>query len=147
MPYAEGRIYHDADSHVMETPDWIAPYADPGIREQLRPLYVSTVKPGEEDLIGIVRRKHADPAERPRFEAEIMVRKNWSALGSFIREDRPRALDLLGGIAPHRALAQQVAVEPAQGGEPPRHAPGASRTAGTYVKPGYRRARLRNSAS
>src|SRR5215475_7964897 len=29
----------------------------------------------------------------------------------------------------------------------PRHAPGASRTAGTYVKPGYRRARLRNSAS
>src|SRR5262245_4512284 len=96
MPYAEGRIYHDADSHVMETPDWIVPYADPGIREQLRPLYVSTVKPGEEDLIDLVRRKHADPAERPRFEAEIMVRKNWSALGSFIKEDRPRALDLLG---------------------------------------------------
>ena len=96
MPYAEGRIYHDADSHVMETPDWIMPYADAGIRERLRPLYVSTVKPGEETMIDAVRRKHSDPRERPRLEAEIMARKNWSALGSFIREDRPRALDLLG---------------------------------------------------
>src|SRR5947207_15944438 len=25
-----------------------------------------------------------------------MLRKNWSAMGSFIKEDRPRALDLLG---------------------------------------------------
>ena len=28
MAYAEGRTFHDADSHVMETPDWLAPYAD-----------------------------------------------------------------------------------------------------------------------
>jgi hypothetical protein len=96
MPYAEGRTYHDADSHVMETPEWIVPYADPGIRDRLRPLYVGTVKPGEESFIDAVRRRHADPAERPRFEAEIMLRKNWSALGSTVREDRPRALDLLG---------------------------------------------------
>ncbi len=96
MPYAEGRVYHDADSHVMETPDWVVAYADPGVRERLRPLYVSTVKPGEEKLIDKVRRQHGDPAERPRAEAEIMLRKNWSALGSFIKEDRPRALDLLG---------------------------------------------------
>lgn len=96
MPYAEGRIFHDADSHVMETPNWIVPYADPGVREKLKPLYVSTVKPGEEDFIETFRRKHGDPAERGKFEAEIMLRKNWGALGSFIKEDRPRALDLLG---------------------------------------------------
>jgi predicted TIM-barrel fold metal-dependent hydrolase len=96
MPYAEGRVFHDADSHVMETPDWVVPYADPDIRARLKPLYVSTVKPGEERLIDKLRRQHADPSERPRAEAEIMVRKNWSALGSFIKEDRPRALDLLG---------------------------------------------------
>ena len=35
MPYAEGRTYHDADSHVMETPDWLAPYADPETGAQL----------------------------------------------------------------------------------------------------------------
>ena len=96
MPYAEGRVYHDADSHVMETPDWVMPYAEASVRERMRPLYVSTVKPGEERMIDKLRRQHRDPAERPRAEAEIMLRKNWSALGSFLKEDRPRALDLLG---------------------------------------------------
>src|SRR5262245_43004877 len=96
MPYAEGRIIHDADSHVVETPDWLVPWADPAVREHMHPLYLSRVKPGEETFIDELRRRHADPAERPQAEAEIMLRKNWSALGSFVKEDRPRALDLLG---------------------------------------------------
>lgn len=96
MAYAEGRTYHDADAHVMETPEWIVPYADPDIRPRLRPLYVATVKPGEDSVIDTWRGRHGDPTQRPAFEREIMTRKNWSALGSFIREDRPRALDLLG---------------------------------------------------
>src|SRR5215470_17795680 len=96
MPYVEGRTVHDADSHVVETPDWLVPYADPDIRERMKPLFLSTVKPGEETFIDHYRRQHADPRARAEAEAEIMVRKNWSALGSFVREDRPRALDLLG---------------------------------------------------
>jgi predicted TIM-barrel fold metal-dependent hydrolase len=95
MPYAHRRI-HDADAHVMETPDWIHPYAEPGIREQLPPIYVSTVKPGEERMIDRLRAQHADPGYRAEDEAQIMLRKNWAATGSFIKEDRPRALDLLG---------------------------------------------------
>jgi len=51
VPYAQGRVFHDADSHVMETPDWLVPYADPAVRERMRPLYVATVKPGEESFI------------------------------------------------------------------------------------------------
>ena len=96
MPYAEGRTYHDADSHVMETPDWLVPYADPAVRERLKPLFVAAVKPGEETMIEQARRRHLDPAERERAAAELMLRKNWNAMGSFVREDRPRALDLLG---------------------------------------------------
>src|SRR5213593_4074401 len=96
MPYAEGRVVHDADSRVVETPDWLVPYADPDIRGQLAPLFVAAVKPGEETYIDQLRRRHADPAERPKAEEEIMLRKNWSAMGSFLRDDRPRALDLLG---------------------------------------------------
>jgi uncharacterized protein len=96
MSYVEGRTVHDADSHVMETPDWLVPWADPPVRERMKPLYLSRVKPGEETFIDQFRRQHADPAERSGLEAEIMLRKNWSALGSFVREDRPRALDLLG---------------------------------------------------
>ncbi|HLK11676.1 MAG TPA: amidohydrolase family protein [Candidatus Binatia bacterium] len=96
MSYAGDRVIHDADSHVMETPHWLLPYADPPVRERMKPLFLSAVKPGEETFIDFERRRHADPAERPALEAEIMLRKNWSALGSFVAEDRPRALDLLG---------------------------------------------------
>ena len=46
MPYAEGRVVHDADAHVMETPDWLVPYADPGVRERLKPLFVSVGEAG-----------------------------------------------------------------------------------------------------
>jgi uncharacterized protein len=96
MPYAEGRTIHDADSHVMETPDWLLPYADPGVRERLEPLRLTGCKPGEETFIDELRRRHRDPAERAEAEEKLMIRKNWSAMGSFLREDRPRALDLLG---------------------------------------------------
>jgi hypothetical protein len=27
MPYAEGRLFYDADSHLMETPEWLAEHA------------------------------------------------------------------------------------------------------------------------
>ena len=96
MPYAEGRVIHDADAHVMETPDWFEPYADPDVRAKLQPLYVASVKPGEDQFIDHFREQHADAGYRARDAEEIMLRKNWKATGSFIAEDRPRALDLLG---------------------------------------------------
>jgi predicted TIM-barrel fold metal-dependent hydrolase len=96
MPYIEGRTVHDADSHVMETPDWLVRYADPDVRDRLEPLRLTACKPGEENQIEELRLRHRDPAERAAAEAELMLRKNWSALGSFLKEDRPRALDLLG---------------------------------------------------
>lgn len=96
MTYAAGRVIHDADAHVMETPDFFFPFADPGVREKMRPVYVATVAPGEESFIEVLRRQHRDPAYRARDEAEILLRKNWKATGSFLKEDRPRALDLLG---------------------------------------------------
>jgi predicted TIM-barrel fold metal-dependent hydrolase len=96
MPYVEGRIVHDADSHVMETPDWLVSYADPRIRHRLEPLRLTGCKPGEETFIDELRARRHDPADRSQAEAELMLRKNWSAMGSFLKEDRPRALDLLG---------------------------------------------------
>ena len=43
-----------------------------------------------------LRARHASAEYRADEEAEIMARKNFAATGSFIAEDRPRALDLLG---------------------------------------------------
>jgi predicted TIM-barrel fold metal-dependent hydrolase len=42
------------------------------------------------------RRQHDDPEFRAGEAENILLRKNYEALGSFRREDRPKALDLLG---------------------------------------------------
>lgn len=36
-PYVTGRIYFDADSHLMETENWLMRYADPDVRDRLKP--------------------------------------------------------------------------------------------------------------
>ena len=133
MPYAEpteaGYRYHDADSHVMETPGFLMEFADPAVRARMQPLFISAVRPGEADMIEEQRRRHRDPAFRARDEAEIMLRKNWTATGSFLKEDRPRALDLLekvglkgfedffpaeisGGMKKRAAVARALALDP-----------------------------------
>jgi predicted TIM-barrel fold metal-dependent hydrolase len=95
MPYSEGRVVHDADAHIMEWPTWLVDYADPDIRERLAPREPDD---GSGRLIDVdrVRARHASDEYRAAEAAEIMARKNFAATGSFIAEDRPRALDLLG---------------------------------------------------
>jgi predicted TIM-barrel fold metal-dependent hydrolase len=96
MPYVEGRTVHDADAHIMEEPTWLLDYADPAVRELMKPMVDVRVAPGELDMLEQFRQKHADPEFRAHDAEEIMNRKNWKATGSFIKEDRPLALDLLG---------------------------------------------------
>ena len=108
MPYSEGRVVHDADAHIMETPTWLRDHAEVAFRDRLPVLrYTSgnelrqTGDPAEQlrDLDSAfdrLREKHASAAYRADEEPEIMARKNFAATGSFIAGDRPRALDLLG---------------------------------------------------
>ncbi len=108
MPYVSGRIVHDADAHIMETPTWLRDHADPEIRERIAPLSLAggnelqqTGDPGEQlrDLTAAfdrIARKHASDEYRAVEAEEIMQRKNFAATGSFVPSDRPRALDLLG---------------------------------------------------
>ena len=96
MPYAEGRIFNDADSHIMETQDWLISYADPDIRPQLRPLAIGSGGKMVEKAIAHAADRHKDPAAVADAEANLMLRKGWEALGAFDADERRRALDLLG---------------------------------------------------
>jgi predicted TIM-barrel fold metal-dependent hydrolase len=98
MAYAEGRPYYDADSHLMETPEWLPSYADPAFRDRIRPFsFGSTGTVGHvQAMIERGRRRAGDPAERAGYEAELLTRKSWDAYGAFHAADRSRALDLLG---------------------------------------------------
>ena len=109
MPYNQtGLVVHDADAHIMETPGWLRDHADPGIRDRIEPLrYTSgnelrqTGDPAEQlrDLEAAFARladKHASDEYRAVEETELLARPNFAATGSFVADDRPRALDLLG---------------------------------------------------
>ncbi len=108
MPYATLGIVHDADAHLMETPNWLRDHAEARYRDRLPVLsYPSgnelrqTGSPEEQrqDLVASferLRARHGTDEYRADEAAEIMQRKNFAATGSFIAEDRSRALDLLG---------------------------------------------------
>jgi predicted TIM-barrel fold metal-dependent hydrolase len=90
MPYAEGRVIYDADSHVMEPKDWITPYADADLRERLRPAHSSDFDNEKAKAAVELRSTQTYGDIRP------MLAKGWSALGAFDAAERSRALDLLG---------------------------------------------------
>lgn len=49
MPYASGRIYHDADSRLMELPGFLRDHAPAELRDRLPRLGISAIgdDPGE----------------------------------------------------------------------------------------------------
>ena len=94
MPYVEGQTIHDADSHVMELPGTINRYLEPAFRDAF------VEKTGRKDVLpewfAKADSQHDDPEFRAGAEANILLRKNYEALGAFRADDRPKTLDYLG---------------------------------------------------
>jgi len=97
MPYAEGRTFFDADSHIMELPTWLTDAADPKLRDRIPPLSVSSGGP-----MAVRMQQYAAAGGHSPEQVEELLRdvigsaKNYEALGSFNRAERTRALDELG---------------------------------------------------
>src|SRR5215467_12260780 len=96
MPYAEGRVYYDADSHLMELPDWLEQFADSSTRERLRPLYLGGAGRLADEAVQAAAARRSNTDEAAALEANLMKAKGWNALGAFDPMERSRALDLLG---------------------------------------------------
>ncbi len=96
MPYVENQIVHDADSHLMELDDCLDAYFDPKQIKAYHDLPYFQHKVGDRRWAEHARAKQQDEAFRAGGPENILLRKNYEAMGSFLPADRPRSLDLLG---------------------------------------------------
>ncbi len=94
MSYAAGRVIHDADSHVMEPSDWLAPYADPALAGRIG-VRKTAARVTEQVAAAVARRGDA-VATQEAADNLIAGKKGWIAYGAFDADERSKALDQLG---------------------------------------------------
>jgi hypothetical protein len=90
------QIVHDADSHIMELADCLDPYMDAKTRAAYDELSKVRAWPRDGAWVTTARVAQTDAQFRASADENILLRKDYEALGSFLASDRPRALDLLG---------------------------------------------------
>ncbi|MFT7599431.1 MAG: putative TIM-barrel fold metal-dependent hydrolase [Acidimicrobiales bacterium] len=100
MTYAQGRVFLDADSHIMELPDFLRDNADPEFRDRMPRL---AIEGGDviRDALATVTDEQGHPADRVEEllalgDGIISGPKGYEALGAFNTSERTKALDLLG---------------------------------------------------
>ena len=102
MAYAPAdRAFYDADSHIMELPDFLKAYADPKLRDDIPEVSYSASVVTDEEVAQIMNQggKHSEEhvaAQIAMGDALIEDSKEIQALGAFNSADRTVAMDLLG---------------------------------------------------
>ncbi|WP_439816254.1 amidohydrolase family protein [Zavarzinia sp. CC-PAN008] len=100
MAYADARVCYDADSHIMELPDFLSAFADPHLRDRLPPISTSN---GGRNALGQDDVTNAK-AHAPEHVSALLALgdgliagpKGYHALGAFNAGERRQALDMLG---------------------------------------------------
>jgi uncharacterized protein len=96
MTYANGRVIHDADSHVMEPREWLEAFIEPEFRGKLSPCLFE----GQERIekqVAQARARRSDPAaDSSARENPIAGPKGWIAYGAFDPQERATVLDDFG---------------------------------------------------
>ena len=102
MTYAPAtRVFYDADSHIMELPDFLKKYADPDLRDEVPLVSYSASIVTDEEVAAIMAQGGRHSAEHVAAQIAlgdklIEFSKEIQALGAFDAADRSTALDLLG---------------------------------------------------
>ena len=100
MPYAHREDIYDADTHMMERPDWIYEFADKDIRDRLEPIVEGdkdTLKRIDESIKKFnERQSSSEVLNKAKDEFMGWGHKGWDGLGAFDANERILANDLLG---------------------------------------------------
>ncbi|MFI4935479.1 MAG: amidohydrolase family protein [Caulobacterales bacterium] len=97
MPYAKGRVFCDADSHIMESTDWLAAYAEPEVRAGLIGMRLEAGGSGAEKAIAKALARQQDAAKTAEIAVNVVEGpKGWAAYGAMDPAERSKALDDLG---------------------------------------------------
>ena len=102
MTYApDHRSFYDADSHVMELPNFIIDYADEEFKSLIPPVNYKASLVTDEEVEAIINNggKHTKDHVQAQIDLGdrlIAESKEIQALGAFDRDDRSIAMDLLG---------------------------------------------------
>lgn len=102
MTYAPAyRPFYDADSHIMELPDFLKKFADPEWRDEIPSVSYSASIVTDEEVAEIVARgsRHSDEhiAELVGLGDKLIEQsKEIQALGAFDGRERSKAMDMLG---------------------------------------------------
>ena len=104
MTYApDSRPFYDADSHIMELPDFLKSYADPKLRDDIPEVSYSASIVTDEVVADIVARgnRHSDEHIRELIEHgdKLIERsKEIQALGAF--DSSERSIAMSSGLRP-----------------------------------------------
>ncbi len=100
MTYADRHPIYDADSHIMELPDWLEGFADTATREKLRPLYLGAAGAMADRAVARAAARNAGGdggvAVADMDPMELLGPKGWDAIGAFDSAERSAVLDSLG---------------------------------------------------
>jgi predicted TIM-barrel fold metal-dependent hydrolase len=97
MPYAAGRVVNDADSHIMESLDWLPSYADAGVRDRLIGMRLEAGGAAAAKAIEKSLARQKDAVATAEIDHDVVAGpKGWAAYGAMDPGERSRALDDLG---------------------------------------------------
>ena len=99
--HREGRIIHDADSHIIEYPGWLESYSSEYVKANLKPSRLTTDNPLFKRIIDQADNRLAgnDPKLTETLKANIFGAKEklnmWAAFGATKKEERSESLNIM----------------------------------------------------